>query len=106
MRAWNIAKAEELNDAFAEVEDIIVELMASSWEHDEIRRVLLCVAKGTECMIAMLMSKQTGEKMGMSDLDVDEWLGEFSKMYLNESKKGELEEFVKVMHELSIRYLK
>ena len=58
------------------------------------------------CMIAMLMSMQTGEKMGINTSDAEEWLKEFSKIYLKESKKGELQDFVKAMYELSDRYLK
>lgn len=106
MKPWNRAKAEDLTEAFAEVEELVPYLMATRWENEEAREALLCVAKGTECMIAMLMSMQTGEKMGMNDRDVEEWLKEFSKIYLKESKMGELQDFVKVMYELSIRYLK
>ncbi len=106
MKAWSMSKPEDLNEAFAEVEALIPYLMASSWENEDAREAVLCVARGTECMIAMLMSMQTGEKMGMNDSDVEEWLKEFTKVYLKESKKGELLDFVKVMYELSVRYLK
>ena len=106
MRAWRAAKPEDLTEAYAEVEELIPTLMASSWENEDAREALLCVAKGTECMIAMLMSMKTGEKMGMNEADVEEWLKEFTKVYLKESKQGELKDFVKAMYELSVRYLK
>ena len=106
MRAWRVATPEDLTQAFAEVEEQIPYLMATEWENENAREALLCVAKGTEIMIAMLMSKQTGEKMGVNDVDAEEWLMEFSKVYLKESKKGELSDFVKAMYDLSNRYLK
>ena len=106
MKAWRTATPEQLTEAFAEVEEQIPYLMASRWENEDAREALLSVAKGTEIMIAMLMSKQTGEKMGINDADAEEWLKEFSKIYLKESKKGELSDFVKAMYDLSIRYLK
>ena len=106
MRAWNKSTPEGLNEAFAEVEELIPYLMANEWENSDAREALLCVAKGTEIMIAMLMSMKTGEKMGINTSDAEEWLKEFSKIYLKESKKGELQDFVKAMYELSDRYLK
>ena len=106
MRAWNKSTPEGLNEAFAEVEELIPYLMAKEWENSDAREALLCVAKGTEIMIAMLMSMKTGEKMGINTSDAEEWLKEFSKIYLKESKKGELQDFVKAMYELSDRYLK
>lgn len=106
MKAWRASGPEALNEAFGEVEEIIPYLMATKWENEDAREVFLSVAKGTEIMIAMLMSKQTGEKMGINDADAEEWLKDFSKIYLKESKMGELQDFIKAMYELSIRYLK
>ncbi|MBE6674136.1 MAG: hypothetical protein E7596_03405 [Ruminococcaceae bacterium] len=106
MKAWRTANPEELNEAFGEVEELIPYLMSTKWENEDAREALLCVANGTQCMIAMLMSMQTGEKLGMNDTDVEEWLKEFTKIYLKESKMGELKDFVKAMYELSIKYLK
>ena len=106
MRAWNKSAPDALNESFAEVEEVIPYLMAKEWENFDAKEALLCVAKGTEIMIAMLMSMQTGEKMGINISDAEEWLKEFSRIYLKESKKGELQDFVKVMYELSDRYLK
>ena len=106
MRAWNKSAPDALNEAFAEVEELIPYLMAKEWENADAKEALLCVAKGTEIMIAMLMSMQTGEKMGINTSDAEEWLKEFSRIYLKESKKGELQDFIKAMYELSDRYLK
>lgn len=106
MKAWRASGPQELNEGFAEVEDIIPLLISAKWENENAREALLNVAKGTQVMIAMLMSKQTGEKMGMNELDAEEWINEFSRIYLKESKLGELKEFVKAFCELSARYLK
>jgi len=106
MQAWNKSLPDALNEAFAEVEEIIPYLMAQEWRNYDAWEAILSVAKGTEIMIAMLMSMQTGEKMGVNASDAEEWLKEFSKIYLKESKKGELQDFIKVMYELSDRYLK
>lgn len=106
MKAWKKSSPEDLNEAFSEVEELIPYLMSKEWENYDAWEAILSVAKGTEIMIAMLMSMQTGEKMGINDSDAEEWLKEFSKIYLKESKKGELQDFVKAMYELSGRYLK
>ena len=106
MKPWRSATPEDLNEAFAEVEELIPYLMAAKWENADAQEAMLSIAKGTEIMIAMLMSKQTGEKMGVNDSDAEEWIKEFSKIYLKESKMGELQDFVKAMYDLSIRYLK
>ena len=106
MKAWRTASPDDLNAAFDEVEAVIPYLMATKWENDDAREAFLCVAKGTECMMAMLMSIQTGEKMGVNEADAEEWLKEFTGIYLKESKMGELKEFVKVFYELATRYLR
>ncbi len=106
MKAWRASGPDELNEAFAEVEELLPYLMAHEWENYDAWEAILSVAKGTEIMIAMLMSMQTGERLGINYSDAEEWLMEFSKIYLKESKKGELQDFVKVMYELSDRYLK
>ena len=105
MRRWRIATPDDLNAGFAEVESVIPYLMASKWENEDAREALLCVARGTECMIAMLMSAATGEKMGINVSDVEEWLKEFTRVYLKESKMGELKDFVKVFYELGEKHL-
>lgn len=106
MRCWRASTPDELNAAFGEVESVIPYLMATKWENEDAREALLCVAKGTECMIAMLMSLKSGEKMGVCEADVEEWLKEFTKIYLKESKMGELKDFVKVFYELGAQHLK
>ena len=106
MRVWRESKPEELNESFYAVEDFIPVLMATKWENENAREALLIVAQGTQYMIAMLMSMKTGEKFGVNQNDVEEWLKEYSRVYLKESKMGELKDFVKVMYELSQRYLK
>ena len=106
MRAWRSVSPEELDASFNEVEEVIPYLMASKWENDDAREAFLCVAQGTECMMGMLMSMKTGQKLGMNDADVEQWLKDYTRIYLKESKMGELKEFVKAMYELSMRYLK
>ena len=106
MRAWRSVSPSDLKEAFGEVMKVIPCLMAINWENDDARKALLCVAKGTQCMMAMLMSMKAGEKLGINDSDAKEWLEEFTKVYLMESKMGELKEFVKAFSELSERYLK
>lgn len=106
MKVWRMVTPEELNVAFDEVEEVIPPLMATKWENDDAREALLNVALGTECMMAILMSKKTGEKLGVNFDDAQEWMKEFSRIYLKESKNGELKDFIDVFSELSMRYLK
>jgi hypothetical protein len=106
MRAWRVVEPEDLNESFNEVEELIPYLMSQKWENADAQEALLMVAKGTECMMAMLMSMKTGEKLGMNDSDVEEWLKEFTRIYLKESKMGELKDFVKAMYDISVKYLK
>lgn len=106
MKCWRIASPDELRASFAECEDVIPYLMATKWENESAREALLVVAQGTQCMAAMLMSLQTGEKLGYNMSDAEEWIKEYGKIYLKESKMGELKEIVKVVHDLSARHLK
>lgn len=106
MKAWNTPQPDVLNEAFNECEEIIPYLMATKWENERAREALLLVAEGVEYMIAMIMSKLTGEKLGVNHNDVTEWIKNFSRIYLSESKEGELAVFVKVFYELSEKYLK
>ena len=106
MKAWRTAEPDEISAAFDEVEAVVPYLMATKWENENAREALLNVAIGTECMMAILMSIKTGEKLGMNSQDAEEWIKDFSRIYLKESKKGELADFVKVFYELSERYLK
>ena len=106
MKAWRKATPEDLNESFAEVEELIPYLIATKWENEDAREALLNVAQGTQYMIAMLMSLSTGEKMGVNSNDIEEWLKEYSRIYLKESKMGELKVFIKIMYELSQRLLK
>lgn len=106
MKVWKSVSAEELTASFEEVEEVIPYLMASKWENEDAQEALLSVAKGTECMTAILMSNITGEKFGVNYEDAQEWMKEFTKVYLKESKMGELKDFIKVFNELSERYLK
>ena len=106
MRAWRSADPESIAEAFGEVEEVIPYLMATKWENDEAREVLLMVAEGTECMMGILMSIKTGEKLGINQEDAENWIKEFTRLYLKESKMGELKEFVKAFYDLSVRYLK
>ena len=80
--------------------------MSQKWENDEAREALLNVAEGTECLLGILMSKGTGEKLGINIKDVEEWLKKYTEIYLKESKMGELKEFVTVMYKLAEEYLK
>ena len=106
MKCWRASSPEDLSCAFAEVEDIIPYLMSSNWENKDAQEAFLVVAQGTQYMIALLMSMKTGEKMGINEKDIEEWLKEYSRIYLKESKMGELKDFVKIMYEISQRYLK
>ena len=57
-------------------------------------------------MISMLFSKATGETLGVIFTDVEDWIKEYSKLYLRESKEGELKEFIKVFYYLAQKYIK
>ena len=105
MRLWRDSTPDEYNEAFAEIEEIIPRLMATVWENDDARRALLVVAEGVELMIAMIMSRTTGEKMGVNLKDAEEWLAKYKEMYLEESKMGELKEVIVVFYELAQKYL-
>lgn len=104
MRA-NTPGPDALNKAFEGCEEVIPYFMATKWENDEAREAFLVVAQGIEYMIAMLVSMQSGEKCGVNLSDVEAWLKDYSKLYLKESKRGELQDFVKVMYELALKYL-
>ena len=105
MRLWRDSSPDEYNEAFAEIEEIIPYLMATTWENEDARKALLVVAEGVEIMIAMIMSRTTGEKMGVNLKDAEEWLAKYKELYLEESKMGELKEFIVVFYELARKYL-
>ena len=102
----NQATPDQLSKSFMECEEIIPYLMATKWENENAREALLVVAQGTQCMIAMLMSMKTGEKLGYNFSDAEEWIKEYGRVYLKESKPGELKEVIKVIYELAERSLK
>ena len=106
MNAWNKAEPDALVDAYNELEGAILDIMSSEWENKIAKDTLLNVAQGAQLFVAMLMSKATGEKLGAILKDAEIWLTEFSKLYLKESKEGELKEFVKVMYHQAEKYLK
>ena len=97
---------DEYNAAFSELEEVIPTLMATRWENDDARRILLLVAEGMEYMIAMIMAKRTGEKMGVNISDIENWLARYKEEYLKESKLSELKEFIVVFYELAQKHLK
>ena len=96
----------ELNDCFYEVESVIPYLESTTWENERAREVFLTVAEGVEYMIAMLFSRETGEKLGVIFSDIEKWIIDYSKIYLGESKEGELKEFIKVFYHLAEKYIK
>ena len=96
----------ELNDCFYEVENVIPYLESTKWENERAREVFLNVSEGVEYMIAMLFSRETGEKLGVIFSDVEAWLKDYSALYLRESKEGELKEFIKVFYHLAQKYIK
>ena len=57
-------------------------------------------------MISMLFARATGERLGVIFADVEEWIKKYSALYLDESKDGELAEFVKVFYSLANTYIK
>lgn len=100
------AEPDELEAAYYEIEDIIPYLQGTKWENERAREALLIVAMGAQYMISMLFSKQTGEKLGVFFSDIEEWIKEYGKLYLKESKEGELKEFIKVFYYLAQKYIK
>ena len=100
------AEPDDLKDAFYELEEIIPYLQATKWENERAREALLTVASGAQYMISMLFSKATGETLGVIFTDVEEWIKDYSKLYLRESKEGELKEFIKVFYYLAQKYIK
>lgn len=100
------AEPDELESAYYEIEDIIPYLQGTKWENERAREALLIVAMGAQYMISMLFSKQTGEKLGVFFSDIEEWIKEYAKLYLKESKEGELKEFIKVFYYLAQKYIK
>ena len=105
MKCWGESEPYELSEGFSTIEDIIPYLNVEVWGNEKARENLLCVAQGIQLMQAMLMSKKTGERFGLELKDAEEWLKEFSRLYLNESKNGELEELVRVIYYLAKKYL-
>ncbi len=106
MRAWNTPVADELEEAFYELEDIIPYLQGTKWENEDAREALEIVAEGTQYMISMLFSRITGERLGVIFSDIEDWIKRYSALYLDESKEGELAEFVKVFYALANTYIK
>ncbi|MBO5379213.1 MAG: family 20 glycosylhydrolase [Clostridia bacterium] len=106
MRAWNTPVAAELEEAFYELEDIIPYLQGTKWENEDAREALEIVAEGTQYMISMLFSRITGERLGVIFSDIEDWIKRYSALYLDESKEGELAEFVKVFYALANTYIK
>ncbi|MBQ7760622.1 MAG: family 20 glycosylhydrolase [Clostridia bacterium] len=106
MKCWAEFEPFELDECFSTIEDIIPYLNSEVWENEKVRENLICIAQGIQLMAAILMSKKTGERFGLDIKDAEEWLKEFSRLYLAESKMGELEEFVKVFYHLANKYLK
>jgi hypothetical protein len=106
MRAWNTPTADGLEEAFYELEDIIPYLQGTKWENEGAREAFLIVAQGTQYMISMLFARMTGEKLGVIFSDIEEWLKDYSALYLSESKDGELKEFIKVFYSLATKYIK
>ncbi len=106
MKLWHEPDPDQYNVAFSEIEDIIPYLMGTTWENESARKALLVVAEGVELMIAMLMSRTTGERLGVNLADAEEWLKKYKEIYLEESKMGELKEFVLVFYALAQKYLK
>ncbi len=100
------AEPDELEAAYYEIEDIIPYLQGTKWENERAREALYIVASGAQYMISMLFSKQTGEKLGVFFSDIEEWIKEYAKLYLSESKEGELKEFIKVFYYLAQKYIK
>ena len=96
----------ELNDCFYEVENVIPYLESTKWGNERAREVFLNVSEGVEYMIAMLFSRETGEKLGVIFSDIEAWLKDYSAIYLRESKEGELKEFIKVFYHLAQKYIK
>ena len=101
----NTPDPDALNEAFNKCEELIPYFMGTKWENEDARETFLVVSQGIEYMISMLVSMQSGEKCGVILNDVEIWLKDYSKLYLKESKEGELREFVKVMYELAQKYL-
>ncbi len=97
---------DEYNVAFGELEEIIPCLMGTKWENEDARKSLLIVAEGIEYMLAMIMSRTTGEKMGVNLADVEDWLARYKEEYLKESKMSELKNFIVIFYELAQKYLK
>ena len=106
MKLWRDSTPEEYNEAFAEIEELISRLNVATWENESARKALLVVAEGVKIMIAMLVSRTTGEQLGINFNDAEEWLEKYKQIYLEESKMGELNEFVSVFFELAQKYLK
>lgn len=106
MKAWQIANEQELNDAYCELEEIIPYLQGTKWENEDARQALAIVAEGTQYMISMLFARATGEKLGVIFSDIENWIKDYSVLYLDESKDGELKEFIKVFYSLATKYIK
>ena len=105
MRVGYEPSPDEYNEAFEECEDIIPYLIATTWKNEKARKSLLIATEGIEIMIAMVMSRATGEKLGVNMSDVESWLKEFKEAYMEESKLGELKEVIHVIYTLAQKYL-
>ena len=106
MTLWEPFEPCELKNCFFTLEKIIPLLNSETWENEKVRENLVCISQGIQLMASMLMSKKAGEKFG-SDINVAEaWIKEFSRLYLADSKQGELDEIVKIVYHLANKYLK
>ena len=97
---------DEYNEAFDEIEELIPYLMGTTWENEDAREALYVVAEGIGIMIAMIMSRATGERLGVNIKDAEEWLLKYKELYLKESKMGELKEVIVTFYDLAQKYLK
>lgn len=105
MRLWSQATAEQLNTAMESCKEIKIALDSAKWENSVAQEALQAVEEGTELMIAMLLAAKAENSYGKSYADVEKWLEGYSKVYLNESKQGELQEFVNVFSAIAKKLL-
>jgi hypothetical protein len=76
MKLWKDSTPEEYNEAFAEIEELISRLNATTWENESARKALLVVAEGVKIIIAMLVSRTTGEQLGINFNDEGKMVGD------------------------------
>ena len=71
-----------------------------------IKNYLSNTSKGWILRAKPIQYKINPKELGVIFADIEEWMKDYSALYLDESKDGELKEFLKVFYSLGVKYIK